>query len=75
MAKKKSIQIKAKNGPFGLYFEVIGGSKESRRKAKDIIFFTTLMEGPFGAGHRYTAKEWESILNSALAEIGYSTEV
>ena len=75
MAKKKSIQIKAKAGPFGLHFEIIGGSKESRRTANDIIFFMTLMEGPFGAGHHYTPKEWEDILNGALAERGYSTEV
>ena len=66
MAKKKPIQVKAKNGPFGLYFELIGGSKKSRRRAEDIIFFKTLMEGPFGAGNRHTAKEWEDILNEAI---------
>lgn len=75
MAKKKPIRVEMKQGPFGLTPELIGGSRESRREADNIIFHKVLTEGPFGAGKPYTAKEWEDILNHALEERGYSTEV
>ena len=76
MAKKKPIRVEMKQGPFGLTPVLIGGSKESRSKATNIIFHIVITEGPFGAdGHYHTPNEWEDILNGALAKRGYSTEV
>lgn len=75
MAKKKPIRVKMKQGPFGLTPELIGGSKESRCVATNIIFHTILAEGPFSPqGNYHTPKEWEEILNRSLEERGYSTE-
>lgn len=75
MAKKKSIRIKVNQGPFGLTAEIIGGSKESRKKASDIIIYMSLFEGPFGSARCHTAEEWEDAFNDALEERGYLTEV
>lgn len=76
MAKKKPIRVKMKQGPFGLTPVVIGGSRESRYVVTNMIYHIVLTEGPFGAdGHYHTPEEWEDILNNAIEEIGYSTEV
>lgn len=72
---KKPIKVKFFKTPFGASYEIIGGSKKSRKIAEDICFAVILTTGIFSLHEDYQLKAAEKTINNVLAERGYSTEV
>ena len=75
MAKKKPIKAQVEKTPFGYGVRAVGGSKESRRIAEDMIFSTTLLHGFFSSSETWTPQEIADNVNNRLKEKGYPVEV